>query len=124
MNAPPTSALVVNVVELNPHAPRPVVFSEAALCLRDAIRAAGFRSEVCVNRSGIRFASYVNLVAACQELLRSPAEQAQRVLSAQRFARGLEFEQPFRVALGAMLRRLANLLLLGFSVLMVWQTIR
>ena len=297
MNVPPSSALVVNVVELNPHAPRPFVFSEAALCLRDAIRAAGFRSEVCINRadvnalsivigalpqlphgveqmdrrktaifnfeqlgstsaiataqyrrwlrdwlvfdyhaanievlkrdngpaqqafevpivpshsialpggdpstktvdvlfygtlnqrrarilaeleaaglkvervdgaygpeltpairrarlvlsvhfyeaalfpvarilqpvaqgvpvvcedsifsarsdwsrSGIRFAAYDKLVPACLELLRSPAEQAARARSAQGFARGLDFEQPFRLALGAMLRRLATL---------------
>lgn len=41
---------VVNVVERNPYAPRPFVFSEVALCLRDAIRAAGYDSEHLHNR--------------------------------------------------------------------------
>lgn len=34
----------VDVVELNPYAPRPFVFTEAALCLRDSLRAAGWTS--------------------------------------------------------------------------------
>jgi hypothetical protein len=42
--------LTIDVVELNPHAPRPFVFTEAALCLRDSIRAAGFASERHVNQ--------------------------------------------------------------------------
>lgn len=42
---------VVNVAEINPHAPRPYTFTEAALCLRDAIRAAGYDSEIHVNRA-------------------------------------------------------------------------
>jgi hypothetical protein len=45
-----TPALAVDVVELNPYAPRPYVFTEAALCLRDAIRAAGFVSDHHVNQ--------------------------------------------------------------------------
>lgn len=39
----------VNVVESNPYAPRPFVFTEVAVCLVDAIRASGFRSEHLVN---------------------------------------------------------------------------
>jgi hypothetical protein len=34
----------VDVVELNPHAPRPFVFTEAAICLRESLLAAGWRS--------------------------------------------------------------------------------
>jgi hypothetical protein len=34
----------VDIVELNPYAPRPFVFTEAALCLRDALVAAGWTS--------------------------------------------------------------------------------
>jgi hypothetical protein len=40
---------VVNVVELNPHTPQPFVMSEVAVCLRDAIRAAGYASSHLVN---------------------------------------------------------------------------
>jgi hypothetical protein len=50
MMAPRLPGLSVNVVELNPYAPRPFVFTEAALCLRDSIRAAGFGSEHHVNQ--------------------------------------------------------------------------
>lgn len=42
-------ALTIDVVELNPHAPRPFAFTEAALCLRDSIRAAGLGSHHRVN---------------------------------------------------------------------------
>ena len=41
----------LNVVEINPYAPRPFVFSELALCLRDALRRAGVVSEHLVNQS-------------------------------------------------------------------------
>ena len=41
--------LTVDVVELNPHAPRPFAFTEAALCLRDSLRAAGLQSDHRVN---------------------------------------------------------------------------
>lgn len=41
----------VGVVELNPHWPRPFVFTEIALCLRDALRAAGFQAEHLVNEA-------------------------------------------------------------------------
>jgi hypothetical protein len=37
-------ATPVDVVEFNPYAPRPFVFTEAALCLRDSLRAAGWTS--------------------------------------------------------------------------------
>jgi hypothetical protein len=39
----------VNVVEINPYGPRPFVFTELALCLRDALRLAGFASRHLVN---------------------------------------------------------------------------
>jgi hypothetical protein len=39
----------IGVVELNPHWPRPFVFSEIALCLRDQLRAAGYEAEHLVN---------------------------------------------------------------------------
>jgi hypothetical protein len=39
----------VCVVELNRHAPRPFVFTEIALCLRDMLQAAGFDAEHLVN---------------------------------------------------------------------------
>lgn len=42
-------ALAIDVVELNPHAPRPFAFTEAALCLRDSLRLAGLRSDHRVN---------------------------------------------------------------------------
>lgn len=43
--------LTVNVVEINPHAPRPFAFTETALCLRDSIERAGFRSNLYVNKA-------------------------------------------------------------------------
>ncbi len=50
MASPPASPrLTIDVVELNGHAPRPFAFTEAALCLRDSIRAAGFQSNHYVN---------------------------------------------------------------------------
>lgn len=42
--------LTINVVERNPYAPRPFVFTEVAVCLRDSIRAAGYMSDHLVNR--------------------------------------------------------------------------
>lgn len=39
----------IGVVELNPHWPRPFVFSEIALCLRDQLLAAGYEAEHLVN---------------------------------------------------------------------------
>lgn len=41
----------IDVVEINAYAPRPFVFSEIALCLRDALRRAGVASLHLVNRS-------------------------------------------------------------------------
>ena len=49
----------VNVVELNPHAPRPFVFTEIALCLRDSIRAAGYPSNLYVNLTDSASISFV-----------------------------------------------------------------
>jgi hypothetical protein len=40
----------IHVVERNPYTPQPFVLTEVALCLRDAIRAAGHASEHLVNR--------------------------------------------------------------------------
>jgi hypothetical protein len=39
----------IDVVELNPHAPRPFAFTEVALCLRDSLRLAGLQSDHRVN---------------------------------------------------------------------------
>jgi len=50
-STPASPTLEINVVELNPHAPRPFAFTELALCLQDAIRAAGFASNLYVNRT-------------------------------------------------------------------------
>jgi hypothetical protein len=51
MSEAPAARGVVNVAEINPHAPRPYTFTEAALCLRDSIRALGYTSDVHVNRA-------------------------------------------------------------------------
>lgn len=40
----------INVIEKNPYLPQPFVLTEVAICLRDAIRAAGYASEHLVNR--------------------------------------------------------------------------
>lgn len=42
---------VLDVVEINPYAPRPYAFTEAALCLREAIEAAGYTSRLYVNQA-------------------------------------------------------------------------
>lgn len=47
---PPAEQPPIDVIELNPHAPRPFVFTEVALCLRDMLRAAGFDAEHLVNQ--------------------------------------------------------------------------
>ncbi len=52
-NIPTASRGVVNVAEINPYAPRPFTFTEAAICLRDSIRAAGHESEIFQNRTDI-----------------------------------------------------------------------
>ena len=59
MPAPAAHPLEINVVELNPHAPRPFAFTDAALCLRDSIRAAGFASNLYVNQTNPRALSIV-----------------------------------------------------------------
>lgn len=41
----------LDVVELNVYKPRPFVFTELAICLRDAVRAAGFACEHLVNET-------------------------------------------------------------------------
>jgi hypothetical protein len=51
MNSSPATVREVNVVELNPYAPRPFAFTEAALCLRDSIEAAGYESNLYINRT-------------------------------------------------------------------------
>ena len=43
--SPAAGTPTIHVVEINPHAPRPFVFTEAALCLVDALRRAGFGAE-------------------------------------------------------------------------------
>lgn len=48
-HAPGRPPLHVGVVELNPHWPRPFVFTEISLCLRDQLRAAGFEADHFVN---------------------------------------------------------------------------
>jgi hypothetical protein len=45
----PAAAPRIAVVELNPHWPRPFVFTEIALCLRDMLREAGYEAEHLVN---------------------------------------------------------------------------
>jgi hypothetical protein len=40
---------MIHVVEINPHAPRPFVFTDAALCLVDALRRAGESARHCIN---------------------------------------------------------------------------
>ena len=52
MNYLSGSSMGFNLIELNPYAPRPFVFSEVALCLRDAISKAGYKCQYCVNSSG------------------------------------------------------------------------
>lgn len=47
--APSPSGLTIDVIELNAHAPQPFAFTEAALCLRDSIRAMGLESNHYVN---------------------------------------------------------------------------
>lgn len=49
MTAP--SRGVVNVAEINPHAPRPFTFTEPALCLRDSILKLGYTCDLHVNRA-------------------------------------------------------------------------
>jgi len=41
----------VGVIEINPHWPRPYVFTEIALCLRDQLLAAGYEAEHLVNEA-------------------------------------------------------------------------
>ena len=50
MNPFQSAGLVVNVVEINPYAPSPFVFTDIAQCLHDSILATGCASELCVNR--------------------------------------------------------------------------
>jgi hypothetical protein len=47
---PPLHGLTIQVVELNPYAPRPFVLTEAAICIRDAIRGAGYAAEHVANQ--------------------------------------------------------------------------
>ncbi|MDB5873599.1 MAG: hypothetical protein JWQ07_3041 [Ramlibacter sp.] len=68
----PAGVLAINVVELNPHAPRPFVFTELALCLRDSIQAAGFVSNLYVNRTD---PNGISLVLGAVPPLLGPLEQ-------------------------------------------------
>ena len=51
--------------------------------------------------SGIRFAPYSQLVAACQALLQAPQEQRERAARAQAFARGIDFARPLQAVIAA-----------------------
>ncbi len=63
--------LPVNVVELNPYAPRPFVFTEAARRLRDAIEAAGYVSHHSINEADVDALNIVlGGVAMLQEILK------------------------------------------------------
>lgn len=64
--------LAVNVVELNPHAPRPFVFTEIAQCLRDSIRAAGYASNLYVNYTD---SAAISLVLGALPPLLGPLDQ-------------------------------------------------
>ncbi len=59
---PPDRATRVDVVELNPYAPRPFVFTDLAMCLRDAIQAAGRES---IHRSNEVAPDAISLVLGC-----------------------------------------------------------
>ncbi len=48
----PSPILGFNIIELNPYHPRPYVFSEVALCLRDSILQAGYACSVHHNQVG------------------------------------------------------------------------
>jgi hypothetical protein len=73
MASPPNSPqLTIDVVELNGHAPRPFVFTEAALCLRDSIRAAGLGSNHYVN---VADADSICIVLGALPPLLEPLEQ-------------------------------------------------
>lgn len=58
--------------------------------------------------SGIAFAHYEALGAACQALLASPQEQAARALAARDFAGRIDFATPFQEMLGALQARNAR----------------
>lgn len=64
--------LTVNVVEINPHAPRPFAFTETALCLQQSIQRAGFLSNLYLNQTDPRSLSLV--IGAVPPLL-GPLEQ-------------------------------------------------
>lgn len=59
MNAAKPGRGTVNVAEINAYAPRPFTFTEAALCLRDSIQAAGYASEIFSNRTDTNRVSIV-----------------------------------------------------------------
>ena len=67
----------IHVVEKNPYLPQPFVFTEVALCLRDAIRAAGYDSEHLINR--IDPAAYSIVLGGSPQLARElPGLDAKR----------------------------------------------
>jgi hypothetical protein len=52
----------INIIELNQYAPLPFVFSEAALCLRDSIRLAGYSCELLIDSVDIADANDYSIV--------------------------------------------------------------
>ena len=59
-------------------------------------------------QSGILFAPYDGLVAACTSLLRSPGEREKRAILTRQFAARLDFSTPFNLLLEAVAGRLAT----------------
>ncbi|GAC1603032.1 MAG: hypothetical protein NVS3B2_07200 [Ramlibacter sp.] len=64
--------LTVNVVEINPHAPRPYVFTETALCVQESLQRAGFLSNLHVNQADPQSLS---IVLGAVPPLHGPLEQ-------------------------------------------------
>lgn len=70
----------MNVVEINAYAPRPFVFTELALCLRDALRRAGVASERLLNRVEPGVPSIVFVPTDGWEAFVAPLDPRQTVL--------------------------------------------
>lgn len=69
---PASGVLAIDVVELNEHTPRPFVFTEPAICLRDSIRSMGLRSE---HRVNIADPGAISIVLGAVPPLHLPLEQ-------------------------------------------------
>jgi hypothetical protein len=67
------------------------------------------------SRSGIRFAAYDDLVAACTGLLAAPAEQLECVNRTRRFVASLDFATPLGALLQAVNARVARRLALQIA---------